>query len=888
MFTDIEGSTQMLRRLGDRYPDLLSEHDRVMREAIAATGGREVETAGDSFFVVFSRASAAVDCARRAQLALAAADWPGGEVPRVRVGIHTGAPAVDDGKFVGLDVHRAARVMAAAHGGQVLVTEDAGRGLGTQVELRDLGYHPLKDLPAPEHLFQVLSPGLATGFPPIRSLNHSNLPVPANPLVGREVEVSRARDLLAQEDVRLLTLLGPGGAGKSRLAIDIAAESVTRYRDGVWMVPLAPIADQALMAAEMARVLNVAPVAGEPLEQTLIAALAERELLLVLDTFEHLLGAATLVADVLGAAPDVDVLVTSRQALQIRGEHLMDVPPLAPADATELFLQRASAVRPGLTVDCDESAAVERMCARLDGLPLALELAAARVQVFRPRVLEARLAERLALPEGSRDLPERQRTLRATIDWSYQLLTPGEREQFQSLAPFIGGVRVDTAEAIWGSEAVEALVSLAEKSLLHTREDRDGEPRFWMLETVREFATERARAEGGRGLPDDRHGEHFLALTDAAAEPLRGSGQRQWLDRLEDEYPNLRGTLDHLTEHDPERALRMAGNLIWFWDIRGYVPEAMNVLDAALAAAPADSRDRALALFGSARMALLIGEREEVQPRLLEALSFARPSGDERLVVLILSHLGWVTDATDPVESVRHHEDAVSVARSAGDDWALGVALNNHAVMSAVRQDFDRACSLLEEALRYRRRIGEPRAIALTANNLAELALDAGDLNYAETLIDEAITQAREIDFWTLIASTEGSWAALSLARGDLASARAHLHEAILAGRTYDVEFAASLLSVAGTIAAAEGAPTDAALLWAAGDHARARAGRSDIPTLTRLRARYEAEARTSVQEASSWESARATGSEISIEEALALADGAPIAASLGRHDGTA
>ena len=876
MFTDIEGSTQTLRRLGDRYPDLLSEHDRVMREAIAATGGREVETAGDSFFVVFSRASDAVDCARRAQLALAAADWPGGEVPRVRIGIHTGAPAVDDGRFVGLDVHRAARVMAAAYGGQVLVTEDASRGLGTIVELRDLGYHRLKDLAAPEHLFQVLAPGLATRFPPLRSLNRSNLPVPANPLVGRQAEMASALDLLAQGEVRLLTLLGSGGAGKSRLAIDVAAESVTRYRDGVWIVPLAPIVDQALMAAEIARVLKVEPMAAEPLELTLIGALAERELLLVLDNFEHLLGAATLVADVLGATSSVDVLITSRQALRIRGEHLMDVPPLALPDATELFLERASAVRPGLTVDDDERAAVERMCARLDGLPLALELAAARVQVFRPRVLEARLAERLALPEGSRDLPERQRTLRATIDWSYQLLTPDEREQFQSLAPFIGGVRIDTAESIWGPAAIEALVSLAEKSLLRTREDRDGEPRFWMLETVREFAAERAEADGGPGESSDRCAEHFLELTDAAADPLLGPEQRQWLDRLESEYPNLRGALDHLTEHDPERALHMAGNLTWFWDMRGYVPEARNRLNAALAAASADGPGRGKALFASGRMALLVGEPEEARPRLLDALSLAREGGDERLVVLILSHLGWAADAADPVESVRRHEEAVSAARRAGDDWALGVALNNYAVVSAVWHDVARARTLLEESLRHRRRIGEPRAIALTAGNLAELALDAGDLDDAETLIEEAITRAREIDFWTLISRTEGSWAVLSLMQGDLDGARAHLHEAIVAGRTYDVDNAVALLLVAGAIAAAVGTPTRAALLWAASDRARARARSLDTPTHGMLRARYEAEARASVPDAAAWEAARAAGGEISIEDALAVADGAP------------
>ena len=312
LFSDMEGSTLLLQRLGERYSDVIREHHRVMRLAIESVGGRVVRIAGDSFFAVFGQAAEAVSCAQRAQCELAACEWPGGEAPRVRMGIHSGAPTISDGEFVGVDVHRAARVMSVAHGGQVLLTEDAVRLLGSAVRVSDLGYHRLKDLSAPEHLFQVLAAGLTADFPPLRSLNRSNLPTPANRLVGRVEELARAVELLSRKDVRLLTLLGPGGVGKTRLSLELAADAVLRYRDGVWIVVLAPIRDEALVVSEIARVLEVAPVAGESLRQTLFARLAERELLLVLDNFEHLLDAAGVVAELLAAAPKVDVLCTSR------------------------------------------------------------------------------------------------------------------------------------------------------------------------------------------------------------------------------------------------------------------------------------------------------------------------------------------------------------------------------------------------------------------------------------------------------------------------------------------------------------------------------------------------------------------------------------------------
>jgi predicted ATPase/class 3 adenylate cyclase len=874
LFTDIQGSTRMLDRLGERYADLLSEHHRMIREAIAASGGREVDTAGDSFFAVFARAGDAADCARRAQLALTAGEWPGGDAPRVRMGIHTGSPNVRDGDFVGIDVHRAARVMAVAYGGQVLLTDEARHTLEPPIQLRDLGYHRLKDLPAPEHLFQLLAPGLASEFPRLRSLNRSNLPTPVNPLVGRQAEVAGALALLAREDVRLLTLLGTGGVGKTRLAIEVAGDAVSRYRDGVWIVPLAPIPDRALMVSETARVLEVDSVAGEPLEETLARTLAERELLLVLDNFEHLLGAAEVVADLLAAAAGIDVLATSREALRVRGEQRMGVPPLAPHDASELFVQRALAVRPELRIDQPDRLAIDGICARLDGLPLALELAAARIAVFAPRALEARLAERLTLPEGPQDLPERQRTLRATIDWSYQLLEPEPQRLLESLAPFIGGVRIDMAESIWGPNAIERLISLAEKSLLRRREDADQEPRFWMLETVREFALEQATAHGNADDGADRHAEHFYTLTEQAAPHLTAADQGNWLDRLETEQPNLRAALDRLTIHKPAQALRMAANLFWLWDIRGYLSEGRRRLFDVLAAAPGDGDVRARALFGAGRMELVLGEAAAAEPWLAESASLARAAGDARLAVNALSNLAWAYQVLgDHSRCIAVSEDAIALARSTNDDWALALALNNHADQFCMRGEFLRARPLLEESLDLRRRGGEPRAIALTAGNLAQVTLGDGDLELTEALLAEGLEHARAINYPPMIVTLLGVGALTSLQRGDASSAQARLTDAVdPMASGLDPETGAIFLSAAATLAAVRGDPLRSATLWAAADEALARLNRAETPGGATLRVRWLPHARTAAPDAVSWDAACAAGAEISLDEALALA----------------
>jgi len=704
------------------------------------------------------------------------------------------------------------------------------------------------------------------------SVARSNLPTPANPLVGRTQEMSRALELLTGREVRLLTLWGPGGSGKTRLALEVAAAMVGRYRDGVWIVPLAPIPDRSVMVAEVSRVLEVAPAPGESPEQALVRALSARELLLVLDNFEHLTDASAVVADVLASAPHVGVLSTSREPLRIRGEQRMEVPPLPTGDAAELFLARANAVRPDLHVDEDDRAAIDRICERLDGLPLAVELAAARVAVFGPRQLEARLAERLALPEGPRDLPERQRTLRATIAWSYQLLGSGERDLLARLSPFIGGIRIEAAESLWGSESVEGLVSLAEKSLLRRREDPDGEIRFWMLELVRAFALEQAAAAGIADETADQHARHFCAMAEQAAPNLHGPDAVGWLDRLESENANLRATLDWLTSERVSDALRMAGSLVWFWEPRGYRIEARHRLDQVLAAAPADDPERCRALVAVGRLAERVGDLEHAKPSLLEGLRIARRKGEHRQAALALGGLAWCEVRVGNDAGVtEYYEEAIATARAAGDDWVLAVVLNGYSSCGSVRGDPERAGPMVEEALSLFRRIGDAVGTAVTATTVAEIAIDAGDVDVADKLAHEALEQARAAGVRPAIAYALLDRSIISLLQDECEAADTDLRAAVRTNAPYDdAEMAGDVLLVAATIATMRREPIRAATLWGAARAVRGSAEQHGASA--RLRAKWEPEARA--QAVDSWDAATRAGAELTFADALALAAG--------------
>ena len=795
---------------------------------------------------------------------------------RVRMGIHTGAPAVRDGTYVGIDVHRAARVMAVAHGGQVLITETTRAALPRSTELLDLGHHWLKDLPAPERLFQLLGDDLPSDFPPLRSLNRSNLPAAANALVGRGSEMSTVLELLARDDVRLVTMLGPGGSGKTRLALEVAAKAGTRYRDGVWFVSLAPLGDSALVASEVARTLGVKETPDEALSVTLAAAVAGQELLLLLDNFEHLMPAAGLVGELLNGARHLDVLVTSREALNLSVEHRIEVPPLPLADAAELFLERARAIRSNVPEEPQAREAVERICLRLDGLPLALELAAAGVSLFSVPALEARLAERLDLPEGARDLPDRQRTLGATIDWSYRLLSPLEQGLFRRLAVFAGGARLESIESIFtdlGAEPIGTVAALVDKSLLRRRDDPDGQPRFWMLETVREYASERAASEGEADEAASRHAAYFLDFAEDAERHFHTRAQAAWLERLETDHDNLRAAFDYYIAHDPSHALRMAAAFGDFWEIHGHIEEGRERLRRALACAPGQGAGAAKARFIAGRFAFFQGQDDEAELLIIEALRLARETGDIHVQVMALTHIGMVAQARgQPTRSVELHEEALIIAREANDELILRVALNNLADTLYTLGNIARARPLLEETLEVSHRLGEPMGTVHAALNLADLELASGELDAAERLIAEARQSSEEIGYEAAIAGALALDALLALHRGELDIAAARIGQSVESLRAaYTIMAGMTLFAAAGTLAAARGDAVRAAQLWAASDHAMRRLGTEDFGGARRLRNEWLARARRAI-DARAWQAAWDAGATLLPEQALELA----------------
>ena len=573
LFTDIEGSTLLLHEHGDRYAELLSEHRRALRETFARHSGVEVDTQGDAFFVAFARASDAIGAASEGQAALR--DGP----ISVRMGLHTGEPVVTDEGYVGIDVHRAARIAAAGHGGQVLLSQ-ATRDLVAGEAVRDLGEHRLKDLSAPERLFQL---GDAE-FPRVKTLYQTNLPVPATPFLGRERELDEVVGLLRRDDVRLLTLTGPGGTGKTRLALQAAAEVAEDLPDGVWWISLAPLRDPALALDAVAKALDVRERPGFAIEETLVDALAAKRALLLIDNAEHLLPQVASEIARLRESQGPRLLVTSRERLQLQGEHAWTVPSLDDHDGTALFTARARALRPAFT----ETAATAELCARLDNLPLALELAAARIPIFSPEQLLERLGKGVDL-RGGRDADPRQQTLDATIRWSYELLTPEERRLFARLAVFAGGCTYEAAEAVCAADA-DTLQSLIDKSLVRSR-DAIGGARYWMLETIREFAAAELEASGESDDVRQRQAEFFTAFAERADPHLRhGPDQHVWVERVAADYDNVRAAMSFALEHDLTLALRLVGRLSFFLWLRGGYAEAKAWLDAILPRAAGQAR----------------------------------------------------------------------------------------------------------------------------------------------------------------------------------------------------------------------------------------------------------------------------------------------------------
>ena len=590
LFTDIEGSTRLLNELGDAYADALADHRQALRDVFSLHDGVEVDTQGDAFFVAFARAGDAIAAAAGGQRALEA-----GPV-RVRMGVHTGEPLRTDEGYVGMDLHRGARIAAAGHGGQVLISQTAREliqdNLPAEFALRDLGEHRLKDLSRPQRIFQLVADGLEREFPSLATLENrpTNLPPQPTSLIGRERELAEVAELLRRPDVRMLTLTGPGGVGKTRLALQAAADLLDDFGDGVFFVSLANIAEPSLLVPTIAQALGLRETGGLSPEETLERFLKDLELLLVLDNLEHLLTAAPAVSELVLRAPRLKAILSSRAPLRVSVEREYPVPELAGGDAVSLFSERVRGIKPDFRLN-GNSATVAEICHRLDGLPLAIELAAARANVLSPAALLERLDQRLpVLTGGVREGPDRQRTLRSTIAWSYELLDESERRLFSRLATFAGGCTLDAAERVCEAD-LDTLASLVEKSLV-----RQGDDRFRMLQTIREFALERLEESGEREQLGRRHLDFFLAFASLKGSDLEHETSLR-LELLEAELDNFRGALQFANElADPSFELRLVSALGPFWHYRSHLREGLERIRAALSSTSARQGDRGPAL----------------------------------------------------------------------------------------------------------------------------------------------------------------------------------------------------------------------------------------------------------------------------------------------------
>jgi predicted ATPase/class 3 adenylate cyclase len=801
LFTDVEGSTRLLQELGGGYAAALAEHRRVLRDAFAQYGGVEVDTQGDAFFVAFARAQDAVAAAAAGQKALATGPL------RVRMGLHTGEPFLTDDGYVGLDVHRAARIASAGHGGQVLLSQTTRDLLDPTLELRDLGEHRLKDLTSPERIYQLGH----DERPPLKSLNQTNLPIQPSSLIGRHRELGEVLELIRSH--RLVTLTGPGGSGKTRLALQSAAEVVDEYADGVWFVSLAALRDPKALLPTVAQTLGIA----QPL--SIEQQLEHRQTLLLLDNFEQLLEAAPHVGGLLQRAPSLNVLVTSRASLHLSGEREYPVPPLSDADAVALFTERARAVRPAFQANGQ----VDEICRRVDNLPLAVELAAARTKVLLPQQLLERLDQSLPLLSGGvRDAPERQRTLRATIDWSYELLADQEKQLFRQLAVFAGSFDLEAAEQVCEAD-LDTLTSLVDKSLL--RQTVEG--RFFMLATIREYAVERLADDPKADALRRRHAQRVLSVAEHA-KALHHEG----FDTLQSWHDDARAALDFSIESDePETALRLAIAFGDFWYVRGHVREGDQRLETVLAhAAEVPSR---LRLAG-----------------LIRAASLARATGDA-------------------ARAERTASTALDTARELGDQVAAAAALRELGETMVVRNDYERAFSLYEEALAVARESGDSTVPTLT--NLADVALAAGEFERAISYSTEAAALASGPDAESVkaIAAFNSASALIQLGRGN--EAPPYLHDALetLVRLDYPELIGWCLIAVAAIALPLQ--PYEALLLIGTADAAVESAGSALGPAEEQLREWALSRLRERVSAAELDEGLQSGGA-LALDDAVALA----------------
>ncbi len=775
LFTDIEGSTRLLLDLGERYSEVLETQRRLLRAAIAESGGHEFETQGDGLFVAFSDARSALGAAIAAQRALQRHHWPEGVTTLVRMALHTGEPIVTASGYVGLDLHVTARICKVAHGGQILLSRVVqnlvANDLAPGVDLKDLGLHRLQDLAKPLQLFQVLADGLPDDYPPLRTpdVRPNNLPVQLTSFVGRQREKSEAIERLSGS--RVLTMMGPGGVGKTRLALEIAAAVLDTYPDGVWWVDLATLTDPGLVPHHVAAALRISERAARPILDALKVELKNKHLLLLLDNCEHLAGScASLAVTLLQACPHLRLLATSRHALGLPGETQWRLPPMAlpqqrliggagPSamlaingyDAITLFVHRARLARQEFALNPSSAAHVIEICRRLDGLPLAIELAASRLNVLSPQELLERLDDRFRLLADARR-SSRHRALNDVLDWSYEHLSADERTLLDRLTVFVGSFSLEAAERICGPEefrladVMDLLDGLVTKSMVSIEELHDGSLRYRLLETMRQYGQRRLASGGDLAGRRALHAEYYMVLAEQVAPGLSGPDRRTWLDRVELEYDNLRAALAWSERSAADVGLRIGGALGIFWQLRGYPSEGRRWLEALLRDSPGATAIRAKALGVAGNLARVQDDYSVAEAHYREARSIYEGLGDQRGVAEILDglgYLGWKRAEYAAAQSSLERSLALFEELEHGP--GIAHALDGLGILASERGLVDRAQEYYERSLAAYRKLGDQRGVAMLLNNIGAMRYRQGEHEAARTCLEESLTIQREI-----------------------------------------------------------------------------------------------------------------------------------------------
>lgn len=841
LFTDLEGSTKLWEQYPDAMKTALARHDRILRQAIESNRGHVIKTTGDGFHAAFEKSQDGVAAALSAQHAIANEKWD--EIHpydlKIRVGLHTGEAEQRAGDYYGPSLNRAARIMSVAHGGQTLLsttTADLVRDqLPANTSLRDLGQHRLKDLIRSEHLFQLNQTGLPPDFPSLRSIDAfpNNLPVQLTSFIGREHELEEAKKRL--KSAHLLTLIGPGGTGKTRLSLQLAADLLPSFVDGVWVAELAPLADPELVVQTVASVFGVREQQGMPVRELLIDFLREKGVLLVVDNCEHLVDAcAQLIEQLLQSCPNLKIVASSREALGIAGETVYRVPSLslpdigeatrvslAQSESVQLFVERASAVSPKFTLDDQNAVAIAQICRRLDGIPLALELAAARLTVFSAEQVASRLDDRFRLlTGGSRTALPRQQTLRALIDWSYDLLPDSERRLFRKFSVFAGGCTFEAAESICSEmDVLNLLTQLVNKSLVAV-EAENGVPRYRLLETIRQYARDKLLESGEAEEARNVHFEYFSNLAKTAEPGLDSPQALEWIERLASEYDNIRAALEWGVEQNVAGVLSMVPSLVRFWVRQGHEEEGRKIIRDALARAdklpqPAgeagqqwkrtlggawqaramlaysqgdnvraaasaeraadlarqlgDKRLLAIVLAYQASSSIFLGDTTKVKGLLEEAMTASGDSGDKFARGLPLGMYGQalIMLGGDPATAHQYAEEGAALIRESGDRWASNLALLSMAMAATFLGNYTEARSRFSGLGSRFAELGDRHRVNMVKSELAHLDRHEGELERAGAAYRETILEWKRLGHRAAIAHQLECFAHIAQAQGD-------------------------------------------------------------------------------------------------------------------------